>query len=182
MSEEMLVRHCSPTLAGLKTGNIFSCTYDTADEMKESMRHFNKRLVRKGLRILPLRFRDNRALIYVYRPSRLMYDLQQKSVCGLLKNCGYCTEFPERCLKHLIKRIGENSEFPHEIGLFLGYPTEDVRGFIENRPDCKCTGCWKVYGDVEAACRIFAKYKKCTDIYSRLLAEGTSIERLIVAS
>ena len=25
MSEDLLIRHCSPTLAGIKTGNLFSC-------------------------------------------------------------------------------------------------------------------------------------------------------------
>ena len=35
----------------------------------------------------------------------------------------------------LIKRLNEDAEFPHEIGLFPGYPPEDVRGFIENRAE-----------------------------------------------
>ena len=36
--------------------------------------------------------------------------------------------------------------FPHEIGLFLGYPFEDVMGFIENKGEnYLCSGCWKVY-------------------------------------
>lgn len=26
MSEEMIIRHGSPTLAGLKTGNLFNCS------------------------------------------------------------------------------------------------------------------------------------------------------------
>ena len=34
----------------------------------------------------------------------------------------------------------------------LGYPAEDVQGFIENETkECKCVGCWKVYGDEEKA-------------------------------
>ena len=82
----------------------------------------------------------------------------------------------------LIKRMCADEEFPHEIGLFLGYPPEDVRGFIENGAEnCKCVGCWKVYGNVEAAKKTFAKYKKCTDVYSRQQANGKSVERLTVA-
>ncbi len=80
-----------------------------------------------------------------------------------------------------MKRLKECEEFPHEIGLFLGYPPEDVQGFIENRADgCKYAGCWKVYGDADAARKIFAKYKKCTDIYCMQFARGMSIERLTV--
>ena len=38
-----------------------------------------------------------------------------------------------RCIVKLIGRLQENEGFPHEIGLFLGYPPEDVLGFIENK-------------------------------------------------
>ncbi|MBP0060806.1 MAG: DUF3793 family protein [Eubacterium sp.] len=41
----------------------------------------------------------------------------------------------------------------------LGYPAEDVQGFIENETkECKCVGCWKVYGDVEQAQKKFEQY------------------------
>ena len=82
----------------------------------------------------------------------------------------------------MIKYLGENEEFPHEIGLFLGYPPEDVLGFIDNKAGgCKCVGCWKVYGDVDEAQKTFAEYKKCTELYCAMFAKGRSIERLAVA-
>ena len=74
----------------------------------------------------------------------------------------------------------ESGEFPHEVGLFLSYPPEDVKGFLEHRP-CKCVGCWKVYENEEAAKKTFAKYKACTRVYCRQLASGIDIERLTVA-
>lgn len=182
MSEALLVKYCSPTLAGMKTGNLFACSCQTEREMRESIRCWNRRLTQKGLRVLPMRFRDGRALIYVYRPSKLKADLQQSLAERLLRERGYRTETSEMCLTHLVERLGEYTDFPHEIGLFLGYPPEDVCGFIENRADgCKCVGCWKVYGDVETAQKTFAKFKKCTAVYSRLYAKGQSIERLTVA-
>lgn len=182
MSEDMIVRHCSPTLAGLKTGSIFSCSFLNAEDMRNTLRRLNHLLGKKGLRVLPLRFKKNRALVYVYRPSRLSRDLQHATACRLLKERGYGMESPEHCVIELIKRLGESEEFPHEIGLFLGYPPEDVRGFIENRAGgCKCVGYWKVYGDAEAAQRLFAKYKKCTDVYCAKHATGRTIEQLTVA-
>ena len=85
--------------------------------------------------------------------------------------------------RRLSLRLRENSEFPHEIGLFLGYPLADVKGFIENKGrNCKCSGCWKVYEDEEKAQKLFIKYRKCTDIYCQKLKEGTSILRLTVAA
>ena len=64
--------------------------------------------------------------------------------------------------------------------MFLSYPPEDVKGFLEHRP-CKCVGCWKVYENEEAAKKTFAKYKACTKAYCRQLASGIDIERLTVA-
>ena len=145
------------------------------------MRYWNKRLSGKGLRVIPLRFKNNRALIYIYRPVRLLYDLKNDTARKLLDERGYCTEEPQKCIVQLVKRLAECEEFPHEIGLFLGYPPEDVCGFIENKDGCKCIGCWKVYGDVEASKKMFAKYKKCTDVYCSQYAKGRPIERLALA-
>ena len=65
--------------------------------------------------------------------------------------------------------------------LFLSYPPEDVRGFIEHRDQgCKCVGCWKVYGDVRPARKKFAQYQQCTDCYLRQNARGCPLERLAV--
>lgn len=182
MSEELIVKHCSPTLAGMKTGNIFVCQCRCVDELRETVRCWNRRLTAKGLRILPLRFENGRAMIYVYRPSLLSCDLRHETACSLLCELGYTAGSPELYLAQLIKRLGEYEEFPHEIGLFLGYPPEDVCGFIENgAKNCKCIGCWKVYGDAETARRTFLKYKKCTDAYCAQYAKGSTVERLTVS-
>lgn len=182
MSEELLVRHCSPTLAGMKTGNLFACAFTDSDEMKACVRCWNRQLTGKGLRVLPVRFQNGRALIYVYRPSRLAVDLEDGLAKRLLRERGYAADTSERCVVQLVKRLCAYEEFPHEIGLFLGYPSEDVCGFIEHQASgCKCVGCWKVYGDAETAQKTFAKYKKCTKVYCAQYAKGKSIERLTVA-
>ena len=55
MSEEMVIRCCAPTMACLKTGNMFSCAFETHAQMTDELRRLNQRLGNKGLRILPLR-------------------------------------------------------------------------------------------------------------------------------
>ena len=183
MSEETIIRHCSPTLAGIKTGNLFHCSYGTWEEMRSDVRHWNSVLSPKGLRIIPLRVREGSALIYVYRPARLQKDLENDDACALLRDRGYCTETSSRCVACLIERLKESQEFPHEIGLFLSYPPEDVRGFLEHREaGCKFTGFWKVYGNAEEAQKTFALYKKCIDAYYRAWKNGRTLERLTVSS
>lgn len=183
MSEEMLIRHCSPTLAGLKTGNMFSCTFNDEGDKKEKLRTFNKVLRKKGLRVLPLRQKGDRTLMYLYRPKALKKDLCNGMTCKILSERGYCCETPEKCVAHLIRRIDEAEEFPHEVGLFLGYPPEDVTGFIENKPEtCKCVGLWRVYGDEDNARKLFKKFNKCTKVYCECFAKGFPLEKLAVGA
>ena len=95
----------------------------------------------------------------------------------------YPVENTARCVVKLLDRLRQEGCFPHEIGLFLGYPSEDVRGFMENGPRCcKCCGYWKVYGDEEKAGRVFAQYEKCTRIYCEKWMEHRSIDKLTVPS
>lgn len=135
MSEEAVILHGAPTLAGIKTGSLFRCAYASDEEMRAGLREWNRRFSGKGLRVVPLSFRENKALLYLYRPSRLSRDLSDEAASAILSDCGYCGGSPARCLSCLAKRIQSNGDFPHEIGLFLGYPPEDVKGFIEHR-DC----------------------------------------------
>lgn len=180
MSEEYLIRNCAPTLAGIKTGSLFTCPYSSKEEVVSSLSDLNRKLLSKGLRVLPLRFSENRALIYLYRPKRLESDLRQAESARILQSLGYGCAGSEQCLVRLSRKLRAQEDFPHEIGLFLGYPPADVCGFMEGKP-CKCVGCWKVYTDEATARYKFAQYRKCTKIYQAAWAKGTDIERLAVA-
>ena len=181
MSEENIIRHCAPTLASIKTANMFTCPFTSRQEMLESIRAFNRRFLKKGLRVLPLRYRDGVGLIYVYRPEKLSRDLERDAAGRLLKKCGYAGCAAPACLRHLMARLDAQADFPHEIGLFLGYPPEDVDGFMHKRCAIKCAGYWKVYHNEDEARALFARYKKCSALYMKLWREGRSIERLTVA-
>lgn len=185
MPEELLIRHCAPTLAGLKTSSLFGCRYESRSQFLSDVREWNNRLRSKGLRVLPLQYRQDYGLIYLYRPDRLEKDLEDGDACRLLEDRGYDCVSPARCLAHLMERLRSagQKDFPHEIGLFLGYPPEDVEGFIENRAQgCKCVGVWKVYGDEAKARACFDAYQKCTDEFFRLWGEGATLEQLTVPS
>ena len=180
MLEQYLINHCAPTLASLKTANLFNCTAENPTALQMAVSRWQALLAPKGVELLLLRESGDRALVYVYRPDRLARDLQQPGVAAFLAHCGYTGTAPAACLDVLRRKLAVSSDFPHEIGLFLSYPAEDVRGFLEHRP-CKCTGCWKVYENEEAARKTFDRYKKCTEIYCKQYAKGTNIERLTVA-
>ena len=64
MSEEIIIKHCSPTLAGIKTGSMFSVGITENNDINKEVRELNNLLRRKGLRVIPLKKTKERALIY----------------------------------------------------------------------------------------------------------------------
>ena len=100
----------------------------------------------------------------------------------ILGERGYSITNADKCVAQLAARLRTAGEFPHEIGLFLGYPPEDVEGFIAHRnKGCKYVGAWRVYGDEMSARKRFADYKTCKMNYERLLLRGRKLSDLIVA-
>lgn len=182
MSEELFVQCCAPTLAGIKTGSLFSSPYGSRAELIAEIRRLNRMLSARGLRILPLRCSGGRALLYLYRPAGLRRDLRDRTAMEILRGAGYDGLGAEQCIRRLRRRLRESDDFPHEIGLFLSYPPEDVRGFIDNKAqNYKCIGYWKVYGDEAKARQTFEKYKKCTDSYCKSLHAGYKLAQLAVS-
>ena len=104
----------------------------------------------------------------LYRPSRLKKDLSSPEAVSILSGKGYSCDDPDRCLAQLVEHLRDDKEFPHEIGLFLGYPPEDVRSFMKSPcQGVKCVGCWKAYSNKEEAEKTFERFQKCTEIYKK---------------
>lgn len=181
MLEPLLVRHGAPTLAGLKTGAAFSAMFSGQTELLLCFLSWNRRLLPKGLHLLPLGHYHGRTLIYLYRRSALSRDLQHPCTSALLRQRGYPCPDPERCILHLRRRISAGGTFPHELGLFLGYPPEDVLGFLRDPAACKHSGCWKVYTDADSARLLFARFRACSLVYAQSLSLGISPDDLAVS-
>lgn len=77
MLEKYLIEHCSPTLASLKTANLFTYAYDREADFQEEFRLWEARFREKGVSLMVLRKGRNTALLYVCRKDRLKRDLQQ---------------------------------------------------------------------------------------------------------
>ena len=186
MTEEYFIEYSAPTLAGIKTANLFSCDYQDKSEVVKDIRRFNDILVKRGIRVIPVRYFHHRVLIYVYRPSFLTRDLCDENSSRLLERMGYDTSNTDKCVSKLcmkLSRLSSSSDFPHEVGLFLGYPPEDVRGFMEDpHSGYRCVGFWKVYGDVEKSQRCFERIRKCRQIYYKQWTMGKSVEHLTVSA
>lgn len=142
--EKYIIDLCSPTLASLKTASLINCYFINEKQLEKDMAELNLLLNGKGIKIQTLRKSKKSVLIYVYRIDMLAKDLMKPGVKEVLTYYGYDSTEPEKAIEKLKMRLSETTEFPHEIGLFLGYPVGDVVGFIKNKgKNFKCCGCGK---------------------------------------
>ena len=89
MTEELVIYHCSPTMAGMKTGNLFTCPKEETNVLTENIRKLNCRLVPNGIRLLPVKRMENRILLYMYRPGKLEEDFRNHEAEEILGIKGY---------------------------------------------------------------------------------------------
>lgn len=183
--ESVLVEQCAPTLVGLKPASLFRYQPGPSDEGRVPLARWEGALAARGIRVRVLKAcpRTGAWMIYLYREAWITRILCQPEIQDFLRRQGYRPE--EGCqamLTRLSRRLCLEEDYPHEIGVFLGYPLEDVEGFIRHRGrDFTCCGYWKVYGDAAAAQRRFDCYRRCTRICLERLRRGTALTKLIAA-
>lgn len=137
--------------------------------------HGQALLEESGLKVRVLADRGSSLLLLLFCPLALGSLLEQKSVRVILGKAGYnqpCDQ--EKVLSELESRMtGEG--FPHEIGVFLGYPLKDVVGFMGwARLSFTCQGPWKIFGDPAPSLRLAETHRECRCRISRQLASGRS--------
>lgn len=183
MLEQSMVAYCAPTLAAMATGNLFTYAYEDLEELQEQIDRCNRCVNQKGVLLRLLRAKDHTALVYVFRPKKLWEDLRAPGVMEFLVSIGYQPSSLCSMIRQLAHRVDENGEFPHEIGIFLGYPLGDVKGFIENKGNnYKIVGYWKVYNDEISAKKLFEKFRLCTRLYGQRFLQGITLQQLTVAA
>ena len=70
-------------------------------------------------------------------------------------------------------------EFPHELGVLLEYPVEDVKGFIANQGrNSLMTRYWKVYHNKPEAERIFRIYDEAKEQALWEIVQGASLGKV----
>ena len=181
--EAVLVRQCAPTLAGMKPGSIFCFNHSPLEVSRQKVCQWNKQLAPFGLtvQILLERPGSSSVIVFVYRHDRLEQMLSDDAYQRFLAEAGYERTNLDGLLEQLAYRLRTQPEFPHEIGVFLGYPLRDVIGFIENHGrNFTCCGFWKSYGDPAEMQVCFACYRRCIQTYVAMFEQGIPIERLAV--
>jgi hypothetical protein len=188
----MLFRYAAaPVICGYRPAALLTvgiCCFDPWMKSREEL------LETMGICCETLVIGNGTFVLLPYRVETLAYALTIPKAAAILRSRGYFV--PEEALgydtaakdmkarlteTHLIPTLtgryasycaGFGSEFPHEIGIFLGYPPEDVAAFIENDgKNYACRTHWKVYFEPDAARAICAKIDRAkSDEADRLVS------------
>ena len=154
-TESLFLYHTSPLLRKVKPAVLVTIKSDC---MKMWRSRKNAMCKASGLHMTEMRSTNNSSLFLIYDEQELTLSLEREKAISILEKYGYksCATI-EEMLRHLSHWLSEDN-FPHEIGLFLGYPPGDVKAYIENEgKNCTCCRYWKVYEDVETAQKTWAK-------------------------
>lgn len=181
MSEKTIAYFCGPALAGIKPANIVSFRKSESGEVHTEIEKLNRQLNCRDIYFEILCECDRRILIMVYRKKLLENRLKEAETANFLCEYGYECEL-ERSIDILKKRLTE-CEFPHEIGAFLGYPINDIYGFINHRGEgCLLTGEWKVYENAERARELFRRYNVCRCAILKRIEQGRTLAEIFRAA
>lgn len=181
--DQLLVMRCAPTLAGLKIAALVCVPVESMDQYEKMIDKYNERFNKSGLYFTTLWSCGNRQVVYIYRKQKVRDYLCQVEVAKFLTEYGYdlATDI-NKTIKYLAMRFHKESTFPHELGVFLGYPLEEVKAFIQYQGnDAIMCGEWKVYHNLEFAKQEFSKYEKCRKCYIEMYNQGVEVDRLVIA-
>ena len=181
--EYLMGLHAAPMLAGPKPASLVSFRKSRFEDFDALLESYKVCFDCKGISFCCLAEGEEYILLLFYRACAMEACLASKKVRDLLAHYGYGGMASlEEMLSELKRRMQKRMTFPHEIGLFLGYPPEDVRGFIENAGQCFAfSGYWKVYANEEETRRLFDFYKDCTHEFCRKLGEGMRFSEILQA-
>ncbi len=165
-----LILQCAPFLKGLKISSMINVE-------KSALNDINKVFEEIGIEWKILKEQRGKCLLFLYRRREFTNYLHREEIRRFLEENEYCVDSVDKLLERLSKRVSEYEErnFPHEIGVFLDYPIEDVKAFIEkNGKDYLMCGYWKVYYNPDRAQRIFHIYDMAkVSAVNEFLAGGT---------
>ncbi|MCR4579270.1 MAG: DUF3793 family protein [Treponema sp.] len=177
--DSVFVQHSAPTLCGIKPGNMFSISAENYSVKK--VRSWRKEFYKQGVLLKTIRVSDSLILFFVYDFVWIRKILSDSLVKAFLKGKDYPVERGSfAVIKEMFIRLEKSGGFPHEVGIFLGYPLADVIAFEKHDgKNCKYCGYWKAYSNVENAKMCCCMYNNCSRMCKQWFEEGFSLPQII---
>lgn len=157
-----LLLPCAPVILHCRAACSLSVMHKTNAQL-EVFSCFLHLILSNELLIYPLVQTEDFTVYLIYQEDMLLEAVNEKRAKILLKGYHYPNGNLMDKLNKLSMRLNEyfyeEKTFPHELGVFLGYPMDDILDFIkESGKNSLVTGYWKVYNNVEDAEKVFAYF------------------------
>ncbi|MCR5401248.1 MAG: DUF3793 family protein [Treponema sp.] len=201
--DKVFISCAAPAFCGIKAGNLFSLPVQLFN--KEKYEEWKKLFLSVGLKCRAVKISSKKILVLVYNSLWINEILSSPHVSAYLKSKGYLLDFGESeeaykkgCNKNLwgllneseafisslFYRIQYSSSFPHEIGILLGYPLQDVIAFEKSQgKNFSFCGIWKCYSEsreaVEKARLCQCRFRECSGLCSEWFEQGCSLCQII---
>lgn len=170
----------APTIKGLKAATTVTlCNHDR--NMMDNWKSNKKKLLQKfNISAFELKETANAVVVLFYKESVLENKINNQLVQCYLSSFGYTPEMTITEKLTLLKKRYQKNACPHELGLFLGFPLEDVKTFIESpHIECLICGYWKVYKDKHYAIKTFKDFDNAKlEIISKVCS-GISLTKIL---
>lgn len=152
--------HAAPTIFSDKPSTIITLD-DIEGDMFVTLENIKKELIDYfGVYSFVLNIDNKRCTVILYKQKELKKVLDKNMY--FLESFGYNHSMSLEEMVNKLK-IRFNETCPHEMGIFLGIPLEDVKEFMCNNNNCKLCGYWKVYHNIENAKKVFEKYDRAKE-------------------
>lgn len=118
-----------------------------------------------------------------YMAEHFTHFLERRDVKVLLNRAGYRAPYSaDHALDQLAERF-KSTSFPHEVGIFLGYPSKDVAAFLGwIKLPLACQGPWKMFGNPRSSLGLAEIFSSCRRSMAERLASAQSALECIVPS
>lgn len=175
--ETQLALQCAPLITGLKVSNLLIISKGNEEVVKRILN-------RTGISYYRLIQTRTKTTFLLFRRNELEEFLSDENVKNVFMKAGYKSLQIGKILRTFSLRYEAYMQgdkcFPHEMGLLLGYPVEDVVGFVENNgKNFLYSGYWKVYENQKAKVKLFDKFKVAEETLIHLLSNGLSMSDII---
>jgi len=161
-----LVESLAPLVLGIKPSVLLNVSLENEVEWIEFEKLFTQR---KALQTKEIRELNGRMQVIFYQREKLDLVLRQKPVQEFLITMNYPKQYSLDAYLSLLKHRIISLKFPHEVGVFLGYPLKDVLGFMGLLPlPYKRTQGWRIYGDEPPSNEVYEKYRQARSIMRKL--------------
>lgn len=122
-----------------------------------------------------LRTTDKSLVILIYDKELLEKYITKRKNIQFLNSIGYRKNVSLEGLLNTLSARYNIYKCPHELGIFLGYPLEDVKDFINcTNKKCLVCGYWRVYNRYNHAKAIFDLYDKVKEFTVENILKGNT--------